>query len=252
MSGPAGRDVRHGAHHVEQLIAVRGGVASERRPPLYIAAFLPESNPRSTRVAAFATFFAILCATTAQERSAPKKALTFAEAIDAAKKAVEADNPGAAIAALHAAIKDVQKKQRAAILAALPKPEGWQVEDPTQDETSNDLAASMMGIGHSVSRHYRKGEQSIDVEVTANSPLVGMMTVLFSNPTLIQADGGELVKYGAHKAILKKNGDTGQELSILLHDLHLVKVNANGVGADDLLKVFDQACVDRLEKPLGK
>ena len=69
---------------------------------------------------------------------------------------------------------------------------------------------------------------------------------------LIEADGGELVQYGPHKAILKKQGDDGQELQILMHDKHLIRVSAQGVSADDLLKIFDQAFVDRMEKPLGK
>ncbi|MFO1029688.1 MAG: hypothetical protein U1F60_01295 [Planctomycetota bacterium] len=188
----------------------------------------------------------------AQERAAPKKVLTFPEAVDAAKKAVDAEKLGAAIAALQAAIRDLQKKQRAAVLACLPKPVGWTVEDPVVDEQSADLAASMMVVGATVTRHYTKDEQSIHVEVTANSPLVQMFTVVMNNPALIEADGGELVKYGAHRAILKKSGETGQELTILMHDVHLIKVTAEGVSADDLLKVFDQACIDRLEKPLGK
>jgi len=187
----------------------------------------------------------------AQERSGPKKNPTFPEAIDAAKKAVDAEKLGAAIVALQAAIRDLQKKQRVMILAALPKPDGWKVEDPAPDEQGADLAG-LFGAGSSVQRHYRKGDQSIDVEVTANSPLMQMMAMMFSNPALVQADGGEIVKYGAHKAILKKAGDNGQELSILMHDTHLIKATSQGVTADDLLKVFDQACVDRLEKPLGK
>ncbi len=187
-----------------------------------------------------------------QERSGAKKALTFTEGIDAAKKAVEAEKYGAAIAGLQAAIKDLQKKQRVQILAALPKPDGWQVEDPAADEQANDVAAGLLGVGHSVSRRYSKGDKSMNVEVTANSPLIGMLSMVFNNPTLIQADGGELVKYGAHKAILKKSGDNGQELTILMHDTHLIKVTSDGIAADDLLKVFDQACIDRLEKPLGK
>jgi hypothetical protein len=203
------------------------------------------------RPIAFAVLAALVSVAAAQERMAPKKALTFPEAIDAAKQAVATDNLGAAIAALQAAIKDLQKKQRTAILASLPRPDGWQVEDSAQDDPATELAASM-GTGYTVSRRYRQGERSMQVEVTANSPLIGMMTVLFSNPALIEADGGELVKYGAHKAILKRLGEQGHELSILMHDQHLLKVTAEGIGADDLLKVFDQACVDRLEKPLGK
>lgn len=205
-------------------------------------------------LSAFATlaFLCVAPVAIAQERAAPKKVPTFPEAIEAAKKAVDAEKLGAAIAALQAAIRDLQKKQRTAVLAALPKPEGWTIEDPAVDEQAADLAASMMFAGATVTRHYTKGEHNIHVEVTANSPLVQMLTVVLNNPTLIEADGGELVKYGAHRAILKKSGETGQELTVVMHDIHLIKITADGVSADDLLKVFDQACIDRLEKPLGK
>ncbi|HZN39554.1 MAG TPA: hypothetical protein VFD82_12170 [Planctomycetota bacterium] len=194
----------------------------------------------------------LLISTQAQERSGPKKPQTFAEAIETAKKAVEADKLGAAIAALQAAVADLQKKQRAAILAALPKPDGWQVEDQAVDEQA-ELTAGMLGGAYAATRHYRQGEKSMHVEVTANSPLLQMgLAMVFNNPALIEADGGELVKYGQHKAILKKAGDNGQELTILMHDAHLIKVTSEGIKADDLLKVFDQACIDRLEKPLGR
>lgn len=187
-----------------------------------------------------------------QERSGPKKMLTFPEAIEAAKKAVDAEKYGAAITAMQAGIRDLQKKQRVQILAALPKPDGWQIEEHAVDEQANEMALGLLGAGQPVSRSYNKGEQSISVEVTANYPMMQMLAALFANPTLIQADGGELVKYGPHKAILKKTGDNGQELQILMHDTHLIKVSSEGLSADDLLKIFDQACVDRLEKPLGK
>jgi len=194
----------------------------------------------------------LLISTQAQERSGPKKPQTFAEAIETAKKAVEADKLGAAIAALQAAVADLQKKQRAAILAALPKPDGWQVEDQAVDEQA-ELTAGMLGGAYAATRHYRQGEKSMHVEVTANSPLLQMgLAMVFNNPALIEADGGELVKYGQHKAILKKAGDNGQELTILMHDAHLIKVTSEGIKADDLLKVFDQACIDRLEKPLSR
>lgn len=188
----------------------------------------------------------------AQERSAPKKAPTFPEAVDQAKKAAEGEKFGAAITALQAAIRDLQKKQRVAILGCLPKPEGWAAQDVEVDENAEALGGGMAVMGLSLTRHYTKGDNSITVEVTANSPMMQIVAMMFSNPALITADGGEVVKYGVHKAILKKSGDNGQELQILMHDTHLIKVNAQGVSADDLLKIFDQAFVDRLEKPLGK
>jgi hypothetical protein len=191
-------------------------------------------------------------AANAQERSGPKKNLAFPEAIELAKKNVEQEKLGAAIAALQAAINDLQKKQRTAVLAALPKPDGWAIHDPSQDEQADAVSAGLLGVGSSTSRRYRKGEQEMHVEITANSPLMQMLGMMFTNPALVEADGGEIVRYGQHKAILKKQGDDGQELMLLMHDTHLIKVSSTNVGSDDLLRVFDQGFVDRLEKPLGK
>jgi len=205
---------------------------------------------RTLLVLLAATF--LLAPTSAQERSAPKKNLAFPEALEVAKKSAEQEKLGAAIAALQAAIQDLQKKQRAAVLAAMPKPEGWTIQDPPADDQADAVAAGMFGAGYSTTRRYQKGQQQLNVEVTANSPLLQMLGMMFNNPALIEADGGEIVKYGAHKAILKKQGDDGQELMLLMHDTHLIKVSGNGVTADELLRVFDQAFVDRLEKPLGK
>jgi hypothetical protein len=205
------------------------------------------------RIAPFAFVLAatFAAAAPAQERVSQPKAPTFPEAVEQAKKAVDGEKYGAAIAALQAAIRDLQKKQRAAVLTGLPKPAGFEIHDDEVDESAAAFQAALMA-GMSVTRHYRKGDDtSIDVEVTANSPVLQMLAMMFNNPALITADGGEVVKYGAHKAILKKSGDKGQELQILMYDKHLIKVTSQGLTADELLKVFDQAFVDRMEKPLG-
>jgi hypothetical protein len=192
---------------------------------------------------------------TAQKRSAPKQEPTFVEAVETAKKAFDAKEHAAAVSALQAAIRAVQKLQRVAILEALPKPEGWETEDdaPAEDAANNPFAAGATAFGMTVQRHYRKGdEQRIDLEVIANTPLVSMFSMVLANPAMLQADGGELVEYGAHKAMLKKNGDKGLELTIVMHDKHIVKATSDALSADELLKIVDQALVDRLEKPLGK
>jgi hypothetical protein len=189
----------------------------------------------------------------AQKRSAPKKEVTFPEAVEQAKKSVDAQEYGAAVTALQAAIRAVQKVQRTAILAALPKPEGFTIkDDDVKDDEANPFGGGMAALGLTLNRHYSKDGKRIDVEVTANSPLVQMLSMMFANPAIVKADGGELVEYGQHKAILKPSGDDGHELTILMHGKHIVKVTAQGLTADELLAVFDQATVDRLEKPLGK
>ncbi len=189
----------------------------------------------------------------AQKRTAPKKEATFAEAVETAKKAFDAQDHGAAISALQEAIRAVQKLQRTAILAALPKPDGWEVtDDEPVDTAANPFAAGMAAWGLTVQRHYRKDDKSIDVEVTANSPAVQMFAVMLSNPALAKADGGEIVEYTNHKALLKKSGDSSIELTLIMHEKHLVKFQADGLTADELLAIADEAMVGRLEKPLGK
>ncbi len=190
----------------------------------------------------------------AQKRAGATKEPTFPEAVEQAKKAFDGQEYGAAVSALQAAIRQVQKLQRTAVLEALPKPDGFTFtnEEP-QGEEANPFAAGLAIMGMTVNRSYTKGEDKrIDVEVMANSPMVGMMSMMLANAAVVKADGGEIVEYGKHKALLKKAGDDGHELTILMHDKHLVKATVRGMTADELLALFDQAAVDRLEKPLGK
>jgi hypothetical protein len=199
----------------------------------------------------FATLLAVPA--TAQKRAAATKEASFPEAIEQAKKAFDSKEYGAAISALQAAMRAAQKLQRVAILAALPKPEGFTVQDDEpQDTEGMPFAASLAVMGSIVSRHYQKGDSGrIDTEVMANSPMVPMLTMMLSNPAIVKADGGEIVEYGKHKALLKQSGDNGHELTILLFDKHVVKATCQAMTADELLVVFDQAAVDRLEKALG-
>ena len=188
----------------------------------------------------------------AQKRTAPAAEPTFPEATETAQKAFDSKEYGAAVTALQAAIRAVQKLQRVAILEALPKPAGFEVRD---DELRNDDAtmnAAVTFLGLQVTRHYTKGDKSVDVEVSANAPMAAMLAMMFANPAILKSEGGEMVEYGRHKAVLKKNGDTGQELTILLFDKHVVKATANGMTAEEVLAIVDQAMVDRVEKALGK
>lgn len=188
----------------------------------------------------------------AQKRAAATKEATFPEAVEQARKAFDSKEYGAAISALQAAIRAAQKLQRVAILAALPTPDGFAVRDEeVKDDAGLPFVATMAALGLNVTRHYEKGDTRIEVEVTANSPMVSMMSMMLANPSLVKADGGEIVEYGKHKALLKKNGDSGHELTILMFDKHVVKVTCEAMSADDLLVVFDQAAVDRLEQALG-
>jgi hypothetical protein len=189
----------------------------------------------------------------AQKRAAATKEPSFPEAVETAKKAFDGKEYGAAISALQAAIRAAQKLQRVAVLAALPQPEGFQIRDEeVRDDDGQSFVASMAALGLTITRHYEQGDDKrIDVEVMANSPVVSMLAMMFANPALVKADGGEIVEYGKHKALLKKSGDNGYELTVLMFDKHVVKATCAAMTAEELLVVFDQAAIDRLEKALG-
>src|SRR4030095_13271069 len=138
-----------------------------------------------------------------QQRTAPKKAATLPEALEQAKKAAEAEQFGSAIAALQEAIRLLQKQQGTAVLASLPKPEGYEVQDDEVDENAEALTGGAFAMT-AVTRRYNKDDLHITGEITANSPMLAMVAAMFANPAIIKADGGELVQYGAHKAILKE------------------------------------------------
>jgi hypothetical protein len=185
----------------------------------------------------------------AQKRSQPKE-MTFPEATAAAAKAYESQDYGAAVSALQEALKLAHKKQREMIVAALAAPEGWEAEGG--NETEDNPFAAMAGLGAAVERTFRNGDKTVRIQVMANSPMVQMLAGVFSNPVLLQAQGAEAIEYGTHKAMLKKEEGGRCELQLLMHGKHVITVNSEGVGDEELLKIVDQKLVDRLEKPLGK
>src|SRR5439155_22772655 len=120
-----------------------------------------------------------------QERSAAKKPPTFPEAIEQAKKAADGEQFGTAISALQPAIRDLQKKQRVAILAGMPKGEGWEIQDDEVNDATDAITAGITMVGMTVQRHYRKGDdKTMSVEVTANSPVLQMLAMMFNNPAM--------------------------------------------------------------------
>ena len=88
------------------------------------------------------------------------------------------------------------------------------------------------------------------VTVTADSPLIAMFSMMIGNPAMIPA-GSELIKYGRHNAILEtRKNDQGFKLQIVI-DSSLIDVDARGLTDEQLLRMFDQAAVDRVAAALG-
>jgi hypothetical protein len=199
-----------------------------------------------------AALLALCLPLAAQKRATPKQELTFPDLLKAATTAFEGKDFGAAVSALQEALRMAQQKQRDAIVAALPKPDGWKVEDEGNDAVDNPFLGGLAALGSTITRRYTKGEQSLSIEVIANSPVAQMVSMMLTNPALLAAQEGEVVEYGAHKALLKKDGDDAYELQILMHGKHLVTARSTKLTDKELFAIVDQKAIDALDKQLGK
>lgn len=183
-----------------------------------------------------------------QERQKKVEAKDFPSLLTGAKAAWEAGHFGKASAALKEATSLVATKHREVIVAAFPSaPEGWAFK-PSKP---NDAAGMMMGFaGMAIEGKYTGPEGSnVKVNLSVDSPMIQMMSMAFSNPALL-GDGAEVITYGKYKALLKKSGRDGFELSILIGD-DLFQANSHRVSDDDLLALCNQAMVDKLAAALA-
>jgi len=194
-----------------------------------------------------------LLASAHQERVKPKGPADFDKLVAKATAAWKGGSYGECVGALNACLQLAIGKRSDAIFAALPSaPENWSSPEPKKAaEAGNPFLSAMAGaIGNIVERKYRQadGRGTIDVTVTADSPLVSMLGMVMSNPAMDPT--AEAIKYGEHKALLKKEGGR-LELQILIADKHVVEVRTNQDDEELLFALFDQKAIDRIAAALG-
>ncbi len=177
----------------------------------------------------------------------------FKAVIQNAVRAWDAGNYGAASEELRKATAIVAEKRSDSLRASLPDaPEGWEIKPERKVNAQNPFAAAMGGVvGSVIQRSYNQtgGNGRIEVTLTADSPMVGMLGMAFTNPAMLDANS-ELIEYEAHKAILKKAGGR-LELQVLISGKHVLDTKLNLGDEDFLFSVFDQAAIDRVAAALG-
>ena len=189
-----------------------------------------------------------------QKRVKQPDASDFPSMHQAAREAWDAGKYGTCMEKLKECIGLVSVKRRDTILAAFPgAPEGFTFpEDKTVNAAQNAMLGTIAaGIGNVIDRRYNEenGRGSINMTLTADSPMVQMFSMMINNPAMLDANS-ELIEYNEHKAVLKKNNDTNLQLQIVIDGKHHVDINARNVSEDELFKFMDQAAVDRLSKAL--
>jgi len=186
----------------------------------------------------------------AQERATKKKAPEFKDVHTAIAAAYEAGNYGLAMSKTRELLTVLTPKWHEAILAALPAaPEGYTIlpQEKKDPQATAALAALSASVGTVVEQKYKGEGGIVTVQVTADSPMLQMFSMVLANPAMLGEDQ-ELIKYGDHKALLKQEGQRWT-LQIVI-DNSMVEVKGN-VSDDFLLRMFDQKAVDRLAAVLN-
>ena len=169
---------------------------------------------------------------------------------------------GKCLADLNLLVGAVSKLRIEQIKPCLPAaPAGWKAEDPTGESIG---AGFMMGAGLTVKREYTKpapegseeGEPRVTAELTVNSPLIGMIASMLTNPMLLQGqEGSSVIKVKGKNALIEfRKGSKSGSLKLLLQDnTTLLTLSGDGIQRSDLADLFAKAIdVEKLEKVLAE
>jgi len=119
----------------------------------------------------------------------------------------------------------------------LPAPlEGWKVE---AGDNGAQAAMSMLGGGGtSMNATYSKGEESIEIQILANSPMLAMMAMSINNPALIASDPKTSpYRYKRNKGIKKVEGKN-TEITLLIAGQIMIKLDGENLSDDKVLEAY--------------
>jgi hypothetical protein len=151
--------------------------------------------------------------------------------IDKAAAAWRAHDSQGALTALDAAASLLRQARADALKTSLPlPPPGW-TADPTE---TSAVSAEMLGGGTSASRTYHNGPQRVQVEITADSPMLQGIAALVSSP-LATTSGVKTVTIGGRPASYTES-DNGY--MTLIGGKIIVKVDGSKDTPEPTLRSF--------------
>lgn len=210
----------------------------------------------SKRSLPIAAILATLVLTSAalQKRTKTTTAADFPGLMKSASAAWDAGQYGECLANLKVATGLANEMRSKAIRDALPAaPTGWKLEPAKKNAAAGNAMAQALGgaIGNLTQARYSEegGRGSVDVTMTADSPIVQMFNMMVTNSAML-GENAELIEYEAHRAVLKKERN-GLSLEILIHKKHMCAIKVRGMEEDALFAMFNQATIDKLAAILG-
>ena len=89
----------------------------------------------------------------------------------------------------------------------------------------------MFGGGTTVSRSYSREGNSVEISIITDSPMLQSMMMMFANPAILAAQGGQLQMIQGQQAVLQPDGGG---VTMVLNNTYLVQVQGSAADADYL------------------
>lgn len=131
-------------------------------------------------------------------------------------------------------------------------PAGWKKED----SNSQSVATAYMGGGTSAGASYRRIDDSgdsIDISITTDNPMIGMLSAAFASPMMMSASGQKLIKLKGHKATLEYEASSREgDINLLIGGKVLVNISGYGVSEEELRDFASRVDFDAIEAAAGE
>jgi hypothetical protein len=206
------------------------------------------ASPKRSIQAVKPRLSAVVAALVAAALGNPVPADEITDQIEAARKAYADGELRAAVQGLQFAVAGIQEKVNLSLLQLLPEPlEGWKGEEP--QASSSGVAAMIAGTNLS-RRYYRDDGADLEISITADSPFLSIMTMMLSNPMMLQADpGSRIYTHAGMRGMIKQDKDAGTwEVSLMGGNNVLIQISGDGVDKETLeayLGAMDMESVER-------
>lgn len=171
----------------------------------------------------------------------PAFADDISDALGEAKTAYDAGDLTMTKRSLDLAVQLVAQKQADALAKLLPEPPaGWTAEAAD----ANATVAAMFGGGATVQRTYRKDDRTVQLNLMANSPILGTLGPLFSNVQMLGGMGKVFRQKGRVAVLSSEN-----EIQMILGKTFLtVEGTATEAEKRAILDLVDLAAVEASAK----
>lgn len=168
------------------------------------------------------------------------------EQIQSGAQAYQQQDFQLAIEELNYAVAQIQEKLNAENATLLPEPlAGW-----TADSVENTSGAmAMMGGGANMARDYRRGNETVNLNIIANSPMLSGMMAMFSNPMLLGSNPDmKPYRYKRIKGLKETSGNT-VTLTLMMMGQVMIKAEGQNLKDEKVLEAYlDKMDFERIQR----